>query len=59
MSKVKITQVRSTIKRPRKQKETMQALGLRGIGKQVEKELNPQVQGMIDKISHLVRIESI
>lgn len=59
MAKVKITQVRSTINRPRKQKDTMAALGLRGIDKSVEKDVNPQIQGMINKIQHLVKVEEL
>ena len=59
MAKVKITQVRSTINRPRSQKDTMAALGLRGIDKSVEKDVNPQIQGMINKIQHLVKVEEL
>lgn len=59
MAKVKITQVRSTINRPRSQKDTMTALGLRGIDKSVEKDINPQIQGMINKIQHLVKVEEL
>jgi large subunit ribosomal protein L30 len=59
MAKVKITQVRSTINRPRSQKDTMTALGLRGIDKSVEKDVNPQIQGMINKIQHLVKVEEL
>ncbi len=57
MAKVKITQVRSVIDRPRKQKETVRALGLRKINHTVEKEVTPQVQGMINKVSHLIKVE--
>jgi large subunit ribosomal protein L30 len=59
MAKVKITQVRSIINRPRSQKDTMTALGLRGIDKSVEKDVNPQIQGMINKIQHLVKVEEL
>ncbi len=58
MGKIKITQVRSTIGRPKKQKDTMIALGLRKMHQTVEKEDSPIIKGMIDKISHLVKIES-
>lgn len=57
MSKVIITQVKSSIDRSKKQKQTLIALGLRGINKSVEKEVTPQIQGMIDKVSHLVTVE--
>ena len=56
MAKVKISQVRSTIKRPEKQKRTIKALGLGRINKTVEVELTPQIAGMIRKVSHLVEV---
>ncbi len=58
MSKVKITQVRSLIDRPLNQKLTMKALGLNKIGKTVEKDLSPAIEGMIRKINHLVQVEN-
>jgi large subunit ribosomal protein L30 len=57
MAKVKITQVRSIIDRPKKQKLTIQALGLGKMNRTVEHELTPQIQGMINKVSHLVSVE--
>jgi large subunit ribosomal protein L30 len=57
MEKVKITQVRSIIKRPKDQKLTMQALGLRKINHTVEKMATPQIMGMIRKVAHLVKVE--
>lgn len=57
MSKVIIKQVKSSIDRSKKQKDTLLALGLRGINKSVEKEVTPQIQGMINKVSHLVTVE--
>jgi len=59
MASVRITQVKSVIDRPKKQKDTMKALGLKKMHQTVEKEVNPQIQGMIDKISHLVKVEEI
>lgn len=59
MSKVKLTQVRSTIKRPEVQKRTIKALGLGKINKSIEVELNPAIQGMIDAVGHLVKVENI
>jgi len=58
MSKVVITQYRSTIKRPNDQKLTIKALGLGKINQSVEKELTPQIAGMIRKVSHLVTVEN-
>ena len=57
MSKVKITQVRSVIKRPKDQKATMKALGLRRMNHSVVKEVGPTINGMIDKVSHLIKVE--
>ena len=57
MAKVKITQRRSTIKRPENQKRTIKALGLGKLNRTVEKELTPQIEGMIRKVSHLVSVE--
>ena len=57
MAKVKITQTRSIIDAHKRQKATMQALGLRRINMTIEKELTPQVEGMINKVSHLIKVE--
>jgi len=57
MAKVIITQTRSTIDRPERQKKTIQALGLGKINRSVEVELTPQIAGMIDKVNHLVSVK--
>lgn len=57
MAKIKVTQVKSVIDRPKKQKATMQALGLRKMNQTVEHEGTPQILGMIDKVKHLVKTE--
>jgi large subunit ribosomal protein L30 len=57
MSKIKITQVRSTIKRPKDQKATIVALGLGKINRTVEVENTPAIAGMVRKVSHLVKVE--
>ena len=59
MSKVKITQVKSTIKYPENQKRTIKALGLGKINRVKEVENTPQIAGMIRKVSHLVTVEQI
>lgn len=59
MSKVKISQVRSTIKRPVDQKRTIKALGLGKIDKSVVVELTPQIAGMINKVNHLVSVTEL
>ena len=57
--KVKIKQIRSTIKRLESQKRTLKALGLRKIGMEVEHELTSSISGMIDRVRHLVEVNSI
>ena len=57
MAKIKITQVKSVIDRSKKQKATMQALGLRKMNQTVERESFPQILGMVAKVSHLVKVE--
>lgn len=56
MATIKIKQVKSVIRKPQNQKDTMVALGLKGINKVVEKEATPQILGMINKVSHLVEV---
>lgn len=56
MAKVRITQVRSTIDRPKNQKLTIKALGLGKISKSVEVEYTPQIVGMVNKVNHLVTV---
>jgi len=59
MSKVKITQIKSAIKRPKVQKATLIALGIKRMNRPVEQEATPQILGMINKIQHLLKVESI
>lgn len=56
MGKVRITQTRSTIKRPQTQLRTMEALGLGRIHSTVEVEYTPQIKGMVKKVSHLISV---
>jgi large subunit ribosomal protein L30 len=57
--RLRITQTRSPIGRPRNQKLTLQALGLRRIGHTVEHEGTPSIRGMVNTVVHLVRVEQI
>ncbi|MBL7767263.1 MAG: 50S ribosomal protein L30 [Chitinophagaceae bacterium] len=57
MSKIKITQVKSSIDRSERQKATLRALGLKKISQSVEHESTPQILGMIKKVEHLVKTE--
>ncbi len=54
-----IKQVRSVIRKPRRQRLTMQALGLRRMHQTVEHNDTPQIRGMIDRVSHLVAVEPV
>lgn len=56
-NKVSIQQVRSLIGRPQDQVRTIEALGLGKINRVVEKELTPQIEGMINKVRHLVTVK--
>ncbi len=59
MKKYKIVQVRSRIGRPGNQKRTLDALGLRKMNGSVVINASPQVDGMINKVKHLVKVEEI
>ena len=59
MAKVKVTQVKSSIKKMLSQKRTLEALGLRGIGKEVIHDNTPNIIGMINKVKHLVKIKDL
>jgi large subunit ribosomal protein L30 len=59
MAKVRITQIRSLISRPEKQRRTIKAMGLGKINRSVELELTPQLAGMIRKVNHLISIKEI
>ncbi len=58
MGKIKITQIKSIIKRPEGQKRTIKALGFSKLNQTRELEGTPQVMGMIKKVSHLLKIEN-
>jgi large subunit ribosomal protein L30 len=57
MAKVIITQIKSTIDRPERQKRTIKALGLGKINRSVEVENTPQIAGMVNKVNHLVSVK--
>jgi len=59
MGKLKITQVRSAIKRPESQKRTLLALGLKKLNRSREIEESPAVTGMIKKVEHLLKVEKL
>lgn len=59
MSKIRVTSVKSTTDRPKRQKATMKALGLRKMNQTVEVEATPQIIGMVKAVQHLVKVENI
>ena len=58
-NKIKVTQVKSVIDRSESQKRTMIALGLKKMNATVEVEATPQILGMVNKVSHLVKVEEL
>jgi large subunit ribosomal protein L30 len=57
MSKVRVTQRRSTNGANARQIETLRSLGLRRINHSVELEESPQIQGMLRRVAHLVEVQ--
>ena len=55
--KVSVEQVRSEIGYDRGQRATLRGLGLRRIGTRVELDWTPAIEGMIEKVRHLVHVE--
>ncbi|MDH7444751.1 50S ribosomal protein L30 [Aquimarina sp. 2201CG14-23] len=58
MAKIKITKVKSAINRTQRQKRTLEALGLKKIGQVVEHDDTPNILGMVNKVKHLVSVET-
>jgi large subunit ribosomal protein L30 len=59
MAKIKITQIKSGIDRSERQKQTLIALGLKKLNASKEVEATPQILGMVNKVSHLVKVEEV
>ena len=56
---IRITQVKSGIDRSERQKRTLVALGLKKLNANREVEATPQILGMVKKVSHLLKVETI
>lgn len=56
MGKVKLKQIKSIIGASQRQKDTMKALGLGKINREVEHEATPQIVGMVNKVNHLITV---
>jgi large subunit ribosomal protein L30 len=59
MGKIKVIQTKSVIDRPKDQKRTVEALGLGRPNWEIIHNDTPQIRGMINKVSHLVKVEEI
>jgi len=59
MAKVKVKQIKSTIKIPDSQRRIMESLGLRKINQEKVFQLNKPILGMIKKVSHLILVEEV
>lgn len=59
MAKIRITQVKSVIGSTKRQKATMEALGLKKMHQTVEHEATPQIIGMVNKMRHLISVEEV
>ncbi len=56
MNTIKIKLIKSPIGKPEAHRKTVEALGLRKIGKVIEKKDTPQIRGMIEQVKHMVEI---
>lgn len=59
MAKIKVKKVKSAINRTLRQKRTLEALGLNKMGQVVEHEDTPNILGMVNKVKHLVSVETV
>jgi large subunit ribosomal protein L30 len=59
MAKIRVTQIKSKIGMPERQKRILAALGIKKMHQTVEHEANPQIMGMVTKVQHLVKVENI
>jgi large subunit ribosomal protein L30 len=59
MKRIRITQIRSKIGRPERQKRILEALGIRKLNQSVEHNATGPVLGMVEKVRHLIKVEEI
>ena len=59
MTRLRVTQTRSVIHRPKDQKDTVRRLGLHRIRDSAIKEDRPDIRGMLAKVRHLVSVEEV
>ncbi|MBA3418870.1 MAG: 50S ribosomal protein L30 [Geodermatophilaceae bacterium] len=59
MTRLKVTQIRSTIGTKKNQRETLRTLGLKRVHDVVVREDRPEVRGMVKTVTHLVTVEEV
>lgn len=59
MAKLRVTQIRGLVGKPRRQRATLRALGLRRIRQAVVKDDRPEIRGMIARVEHLVEVQEV
>jgi large subunit ribosomal protein L30 len=59
MAKIRITQIKSKIGQPERQKKILAALGIKKMHQTVEHEDTPQILGMVHKLKHLLKVENV
>ena len=59
MKRIRVKQVRSQIRRPKNQKLTLVALGLRKMNQVVEHDASPTILGMVKTVNHLISVDEI
>ncbi len=59
MSRIRVTKVRSTIGQADRVEKNMEALGLTKMNSSNELNLTPQIEGIIRKVKHLIKVENI
>lgn len=59
MSRIRVTKVRSTIGQAERVEKNMEALGLKKMNSTNELNVTPQIEGILRKVKHLIKIENI
>ncbi len=57
--KLKVTLVKSPIGYSKRQKRVVQSLGLRKMGQTVVRSDTPVIRGMINKVSHMLKVDEV
>ena len=59
MTRIRVSQVKSSIGGKQNQRDTLRSLGLKRIGDVAVKEDHPEIRGMLNTVSHLVTVEEV